>query len=464
MYLEEFGFAARNLQRILSSLKKIYNTSIDFSLSTAQLTELHNFYNSKKEAILRESSFNSYCTNPEYTKALLVCEAIKIFLSEIAPGRSGATISRKIREEIEPEIEFGSNMNDAGQSFDGDDLSDDYANDRNPNRGTPVYNFDYDDLDNWLESVFLIEPETGNPTEEGGEPEAGDVNDKVAKKYYDTPGPDANDYADDRNPEVISGMMDGPGYHKEDVIDQLLGNPEDPSKETKIGLPKELEKTIKADYTSNRIKNPIAKGDPRKDDAQRTKIPSPTDLQASNNKEMYGASKPKKEVSKKEDNFAKEPKNDSKEETKESYTSKKLALKVVKELNSTNIGKILEAAKSVATKSKVDLAEVLTAYEIQGKKLLKEYGNNIDDPVYHAAMLTALELIGNASMRKMLQHAQQTYDADKSLFNFLINKAKAMGFEENAKQFAFAAHNALLQADLKGFIPGRPVYERNLRS
>jgi hypothetical protein len=67
-------------------------------------------------------------------------------------------------------------------------------------------------------------------------------------------------------------------------------------------------------------------------------------------------------------------------------------------------------------------------------------------------------------MRKMLQHAQQTYDADKSLFNFLINKAKAMGFEENAKQFAFAAHNALLQADLKGFIPGRPVYERNLRS
>ena len=74
-------------------------------------------------------------------------------------------------------------------------------------------------------------------------------------------------------------------------------------------------------------------------------------------------------------------------------------------------------------------------------------------------MLFALDMIGNATYREFLQSAQATAKDSQQLFDFLINKANKMGLEDKAKRFAYAAHTALLNADLKGFVPGRPVWE-----
>jgi hypothetical protein len=52
-----------------------------------KLLEYQRFYTTKKENLINEGSFNSYISSPEYTKSILILEAIKIMLTEIAPKR-----------------------------------------------------------------------------------------------------------------------------------------------------------------------------------------------------------------------------------------------------------------------------------------------------------------------------------------------------------------------------------------
>ena len=73
------------LRQLLETLKSRYG----FDLSTASLTRLNALaekYDSVKKRIVAESSFNSYSSNPEYARAVLILEAVRLLI-EVAPKR-----------------------------------------------------------------------------------------------------------------------------------------------------------------------------------------------------------------------------------------------------------------------------------------------------------------------------------------------------------------------------------------
>lgn len=76
------------LNQIMHTLKHVHH----FELSAHEhknLSETHAHYEGVKKKIVENSAFNSYHTNPEYTKASLIAEAVKL-LKEIAPHRQKA--------------------------------------------------------------------------------------------------------------------------------------------------------------------------------------------------------------------------------------------------------------------------------------------------------------------------------------------------------------------------------------
>lgn len=77
------------LSRILSLLESLYGLTIDFEAAktTAELKSIYEAYGEVRTNIIKESAFNSYSQNPEYMKAVLIQEAIQLFLSEVAPKR-----------------------------------------------------------------------------------------------------------------------------------------------------------------------------------------------------------------------------------------------------------------------------------------------------------------------------------------------------------------------------------------
>jgi hypothetical protein len=73
------------LNQIMHTLKHVHR----FELSAHEklnLSETQHHYEAVKKQIVETSEFNSYHTNPEYTKAALITEAVKL-LKEIAPSR-----------------------------------------------------------------------------------------------------------------------------------------------------------------------------------------------------------------------------------------------------------------------------------------------------------------------------------------------------------------------------------------
>jgi hypothetical protein len=73
------------LNQIMHTLKHVHR----FELSAHErlnLSETQQHYEGVKKQIVETSEFNSYHTNPEYTKAALITEAVKL-LKEIAPSR-----------------------------------------------------------------------------------------------------------------------------------------------------------------------------------------------------------------------------------------------------------------------------------------------------------------------------------------------------------------------------------------
>ena len=90
------------LHQILHTLKSVHGVELKFEESTpADLAQLRQSSEIIKNSIVSESQFNTYNTNPEYTKHTLIMEAIRLFLTEIAPKRQKKT---KVKENAVPSI------------------------------------------------------------------------------------------------------------------------------------------------------------------------------------------------------------------------------------------------------------------------------------------------------------------------------------------------------------------------
>lgn len=92
MYLNQFESTSEaRLQRILATLNDVHGVHIKIDLSSpsaeSAINECQVTWEATRRKIVSESSFNSYQQNPQYTKAMLILEAMKIMLTEIGPKR-----------------------------------------------------------------------------------------------------------------------------------------------------------------------------------------------------------------------------------------------------------------------------------------------------------------------------------------------------------------------------------------
>ena len=90
MVIDELDNSASfRLARILRVLESMYGLTINFGAgaSAAELQEVYEEFGLVRAKIISEAHFNTYTQDSEYAKACLIQEAIKIFLSEVAPKR-----------------------------------------------------------------------------------------------------------------------------------------------------------------------------------------------------------------------------------------------------------------------------------------------------------------------------------------------------------------------------------------
>lgn len=102
MYLNQFESTTDiKLQQILSTLRHVHGINLNFDINTVDgeraLLECQQEYEAKKDNIVKESAFNSYQQNPEYIKTMLILEAVRVILKEIAPKRRR---SKKVTESL----------------------------------------------------------------------------------------------------------------------------------------------------------------------------------------------------------------------------------------------------------------------------------------------------------------------------------------------------------------------------
>jgi hypothetical protein len=92
MQLDTFGSSNKaRLAQILHTLQHVHGIKVNFDISHPNiddtLLECQKTYELHRDQLIKESSFNSYLQNPEYTKSILILEAVKLMLTEIAPKR-----------------------------------------------------------------------------------------------------------------------------------------------------------------------------------------------------------------------------------------------------------------------------------------------------------------------------------------------------------------------------------------
>ncbi len=97
MFVNEFeSSSAYRLQQIISTLKGVHGVELNLnSHSDDEVRALAESSEIIKNSIVKESAFNSWMQNPEYTKNMLILEAARLYLTEIAPKR---TPKRKVKE------------------------------------------------------------------------------------------------------------------------------------------------------------------------------------------------------------------------------------------------------------------------------------------------------------------------------------------------------------------------------
>lgn len=83
------------LNQILHTLQHVHGIQINFNLkdpkASQSLLEVQKTYEVLRDKLIKESAFNSYLQNSEYTKSILILEAVKLMLTEIAPKRRRKT-------------------------------------------------------------------------------------------------------------------------------------------------------------------------------------------------------------------------------------------------------------------------------------------------------------------------------------------------------------------------------------
>ena len=92
MYLNQFESTNEvRLTQVLHTLESVYGVHININLDSpaaeSAIKECQSAWESTRDRIISESSFNSYQQNPQYTKAMLILEAMRIMITEIAPRR-----------------------------------------------------------------------------------------------------------------------------------------------------------------------------------------------------------------------------------------------------------------------------------------------------------------------------------------------------------------------------------------
>lgn len=89
MFVDDVKTSAEHrLAQITHTLKHVYDTEL--TLDESAIDELSALYDSSeilKNSIVSESAFNSWHNNPTYTKHMLIMEAVRLYLTEIAPRR-----------------------------------------------------------------------------------------------------------------------------------------------------------------------------------------------------------------------------------------------------------------------------------------------------------------------------------------------------------------------------------------
>ena len=97
MFINDFENSNEyKLHQILHTLKSVHGVELKCEGRSADdLNQLLQSSEIIKNSIVSESRFNTYNTNPEYTKHTLIMEAIRLFLTEIAPKRQKKT---KVKE------------------------------------------------------------------------------------------------------------------------------------------------------------------------------------------------------------------------------------------------------------------------------------------------------------------------------------------------------------------------------
>lgn len=103
MFINDFQSSnGYRLHQILHTLKSVHGTELDLdSSSDTDLAALGESSEIIKNSIVSESQFNTYNSNPEYAKHMLIMEAIRLYLLEIAPKRK----PKHLRENAEVRID-----------------------------------------------------------------------------------------------------------------------------------------------------------------------------------------------------------------------------------------------------------------------------------------------------------------------------------------------------------------------
>jgi hypothetical protein len=90
MVIDDLEISAKyRIKSITRMLESLYSIKLDFNYNThkTDLETIYEAYGIVRFNIIRESQYNTYNQNSEYTKACLIQEAIHIFLSEVMPKR-----------------------------------------------------------------------------------------------------------------------------------------------------------------------------------------------------------------------------------------------------------------------------------------------------------------------------------------------------------------------------------------
>lgn len=103
MFVDDVSTSSRHrLNQILHTLKHVHSFDLKLDESSVdEITTIHNTSEVLKTSIVQEGSFNNWHTDPNYAKHMLIVEATRLYLKEIAPRRR----PRRLHEGVDSETD-----------------------------------------------------------------------------------------------------------------------------------------------------------------------------------------------------------------------------------------------------------------------------------------------------------------------------------------------------------------------